>query len=73
VTVSERCRPRGSLVCDLDLPGRSGLVMLVKKSGPVVPTPDMTIDEGDVVLIYAARQDVPRLERMFNTRIPQGP
>jgi trk system potassium uptake protein TrkA len=73
VTVNQRCRTSGTLVCDLELPDRSALVMVVKKGGPVVPAPDMTLDEGDVVLIYAVRQDIPRLERMFNTRIPQGP
>lgn len=73
VTVNQRCRLNGTLVCDLDLPGRSVLAMVVKNGGPVVPTPDMTLSEGDVVLIYAVRQDIPRLERMFNTRIPQGP
>lgn len=73
VTVNERCRLSGTLVCDLDLPGRSTLAMVIKNGGPVVPTPDMTLNEGDVVLIYAVRQDIPRLERMFNTTIPQGP
>jgi Trk K+ transport system NAD-binding subunit len=47
--------------------------MVVKDGGPVVPTPEMSLEEGDVVLIYAVRQDIPRLERMFNTNIPQGP
>ena len=73
VTVTESCRLKGTLVCDIDLPGRSGLVMVVKDGGPVVPTPEMSLEEGDVVLIYSVRQDIPRLERMFNTKIPQGP
>lgn len=73
VTINERCRLSGTLVCDLDLPGRSALAMVVKNGGPVVPTPDMTLKEGDVVLIYAVREDISRLERLFNTKIPQGP
>jgi trk system potassium uptake protein TrkA len=73
ITVNERCRLSGTLVCDLDLPGRSALAMVIKNGGPVVPTPDMTLDEGDVALIYAVREDIPHLERVLNTRIPQGP
>lgn len=73
IAVNGRSRLSGTLVCDLDLPGRSTMTMVIKDGGPVAPAPDMTLNEGDIVLIYAVREDIPRLERMFNTRIPQGP
>ncbi|MBI0583040.1 MAG: Trk system potassium transporter TrkA [Methanomassiliicoccus sp.] len=73
ITVHERSRMSGTLVVDLDLPARSVLAMIIKNGGPMVPRPDMELNDGDVVLIYASRQDVPRLERMFHTKIPLGP
>jgi len=47
--------------------------MVIRNERPIPPTSDLILSGGDLLLIYASRQDVPQLEHMFNTRIPLGP
>jgi len=73
VPVAEKCIYMGCQVSELRLPDRSVLGMVIRNDRPVPPTSDLILSGGDLLLIYASRQDVPQLEHMFNTKIPLGP
>jgi len=73
VPIAEKCIYMGCPVSELRLPDRSVLGMVIRNERPIPPTSDLILSGGDLLLIYASRQDVPQLEHMFNTRIPLGP
>jgi len=71
--VGHRCRIRGELIGDIDLPERSVIAMVITKEGAVFPEPHVRIMEGDTVILYADRADISILERIFNKPIPVSP
>jgi len=72
ITVNEKCRYGGCRVSEVDLPDRSTIAMVVRGGKATVPRDDTVLEVGDVILVYAIRQDIARLERMFHTHIPIG-
>jgi trk system potassium uptake protein TrkA len=72
VRLNSKCRYCGSHLFDIDLPDRSMIAMIVRDDKAMVPSENTELKEGDLLLIYAFRQDIARLERMFRARIPVG-
>lgn len=59
----------GTRIRDLDLP-EGALIGMVQKGAKVLrPEADMRIDEGDIVCIFALRQDVPGVEALLQVAI----
>ena len=55
----------GTTVRDMKLP-RGALLAAVEKSGQVLkPRPDMRLDQGDLVLIFALAGDIQEVERLL--------
>lgn len=73
VVITDQCRQNGKMVDQIELPERSIIAMVVKEGKATIPTAETVLGEGDMVLIYASRPDISRLERMFRTHIPLNP
>ena len=59
----------GRSLRDLSLP-RGALLGLVQKGGKVMkPSPDLRLEAGDLVCIFALRADVPEVERLLQVAI----
>jgi trk system potassium uptake protein TrkA len=63
----------GKKLADIDMPKMSAIALVVKDGKALIPTPEMVIDEGDKVFIYALQSAIAKLEWMFKANIPVGP
>jgi len=73
VTIGPKCKFRDRQIRDVNIPERSIIATVQRGGQTMLPRPDTILREGDLVLIYAAVEDIHRLERMFDARIPTGP
>jgi trk system potassium uptake protein TrkA len=71
--VNSRCRIRGKMIGEIDLPDRSVIAMVITDGQAALPRADARILEGDTLLIYADKMDISALERIFSTNIPVDP
>jgi trk system potassium uptake protein TrkA len=63
----------GKKLADIDMPKMSAIALVVKDGKALIPTPEMIIEEGDKVFIYALQSAIAKLEWMFKANIPVGP
>jgi trk system potassium uptake protein TrkA len=59
----------GRNIRDIDLPEGALIGMVLKGDRVVKPMPDLRIEEGDIVCIFALTEDVPEVERLLQVAI----
>jgi len=63
----------GKKIGEIDMPKMSAIALVVKEGKALIPSPEMVIEEGDKVFIYALQSAIAKLEWMFKANIPVGP
>jgi len=63
----------GKRIADIDMPKMSAIALVVKDGRALIPSPDMVVEEGDKIFIYALQSAIAKLEWMFKANIPVGP